>query len=229
MSDQSRVGPPYLEFLAASQILDLALPSRRRRLICRKKPGASHAAAVVAVALTARGIAELVQHVRDILDTRAGEMDHETIFAVEKLEEHVIVLRRVVSDLSCLARHLTAECYRPIPGAALVYNEVVRARDFLEEQALGPIEEFLQDWPSPEHRRERIKDLIKKRAFCALVIVLGNPAMLLRTAERARDLVERMKDDWERDVAKTHADPHCARSSGRITPKNGSSSADLPI
>jgi hypothetical protein len=188
-------------------ILSLAL-SKGIRPICRKSE-AHHAVAAAAFGLTAQGMEQVLLDVRDRLNARIGEMIHETVFTTGSLRMHLLEIRRIAALLSGLAGHPAAQCFRLLPGAHAVHDEILKAAAVLEQEIIDKVDLFLLNLPDPVLRAERIRKAIRKHIPRALIVVLGHPAMLQQALGKTRGIAARVRRDWTDDTEAIALDGVC--------------------
>lgn len=198
----------YLHADIAAKILQDAFPSAKHQL-CPRRSEATHASAVAGAGVAARGIQVVTRYLWDRLNARMGEMWREEIFTSEVLQVHLEELRCVVASMSGLAAYVAQHPRRYLPETEGVRARIVEARDFVIEHAINPIEAFLRSRFSWYRSGDRLWQLIKKTCPYAMTVVLYHPDMLRLAVNGAGGIAEKLKSDWEKDVASIWQDPHC--------------------
>jgi hypothetical protein len=207
---------PYLDDTTAWQILFVAIEPDRRRL-CSKNE-ATHACAAAAAGMLAKGVARLVESVRNDVKKRLQEMVKEEVFDRETLVTQLWFMQRTVAHLSGLAGQLTTQYYCCLPGTGPVYRRLIRIKRYLKKYVVDrlvslrdELDGLAEDGAAAQQTaQQKIRRVIKGEMPKRLALALVHPEFGLQPAEKeAQDIYDKLRDHWLRDVRAIDRYPHC--------------------
>jgi len=203
-------GPRHLSPDLAEKVLAVAVGSHSRPVCVQMT--ASHACGVGVAALAGRDVADNLNSFLAVFRSTLLEMRLEERFTKAVLLTHLGNASQLYGMLATLAQD---RCFRAVGGKRGIREVVLNAADHLERCALRPVQDCLEGMPpnigwdaEDVAWRDRIRDLITVTVPNELEPLQGEH-WLPSAAQLASTLVERLREDWDRDIEQIRSDELC--------------------